>query len=73
MRQRHLGKGIVLAGLALLGWLACEQKPGQAPAAAEGGQIAAAPGAQIGGGEDANTIYALGLALARELAPFSLT
>jgi FKBP-type peptidyl-prolyl cis-trans isomerase FkpA len=72
MRQRHLGKGIALAGLALLGWLACEQKAGQAPAA-EGGQIAAAPGGQIGGGEDGNTIYALGLALARELAPFSLT
>ena len=70
MRQNRLGKGVGLAGLALLGWLACEQKPAQAPAA--GGQFAAAPGGQIGG-DDANTIYALGLALARELAPFSLT
>jgi FKBP-type peptidyl-prolyl cis-trans isomerase len=68
MRQLRLGR-IALAGIALLGWLACEQKPGETPA---GGQIAAAPGGQIGG-DDANTIYALGLALSRELAPFSLT
>ncbi len=55
------------ACLATLGLLACEQKPGSAPDAAAkagaAGELAT---------DDQKTIYALGLALARNLEPFNL-
>jgi FKBP-type peptidyl-prolyl cis-trans isomerase len=55
---------------AAVGWLACEQKPGGAPGAAEG---SAASEASELATDDQKTIYAIGLALARELDPFDLT
>jgi FKBP-type peptidyl-prolyl cis-trans isomerase FkpA len=57
-------------GLALLGWLGCEQKAGE-PAGASGSPAASQAVALES--EDQKTIYALGLALARELDPFDLT
>jgi FKBP-type peptidyl-prolyl cis-trans isomerase len=57
-------------GLALCAGLACEQKPGGASGA---GESAGASESVELGTEDEKTIYALGLALARELAPFDLT
>ena len=57
-------------GLALFGGLACPQKPGEPSSAGEG--AGASESVELGT-EDEKTIYALGLALARELAPFDLT
>jgi len=55
-----------LMSFVLLGWLACEQRPGEPSGgtASEAGEL---------GTDDQKTIYALGLALARELDPFDLT
>ncbi len=64
------GSLLALAGIALLGWLACEQKPGETPGA---GESAAASEAGELDTDDQKSIYALGLALARELDPFDLT
>jgi len=57
---------LALVSFAVLGWLACEQKPSEPSGAAgsEAGEL---------GTDDQKTIYALGLALARELDPFDLT
>jgi FKBP-type peptidyl-prolyl cis-trans isomerase FkpA len=63
MRRRRL----VLAVLLLLGGLSCGQRPGETSSAGQPGAPAAALGS-----EDEKTIYALGLALARELQPFHL-
>ena len=59
-----------LASFAVLALLACERKADDAAGAAP---TSAAPGAGDFATEDQKTIYALGLALARELKPFSLT
>ena len=56
--------------IAWFGGLACEQKTGGPSGASETG---AASGADELGSEDEKTVYALGLALARELDPFDLT
>jgi FKBP-type peptidyl-prolyl cis-trans isomerase len=61
---------LALISCAVLGWLACEQKPGE-PAGAAASAGASDAGAL--GTDDQKTIYALGLALARELDPFDLT
>jgi FKBP-type peptidyl-prolyl cis-trans isomerase len=59
--------------LAVLGLLACEQKPGSAPAAAaDSAATAGTAAAGDGMTDDQKTIYALGLALARNLEPFNL-
>jgi FKBP-type peptidyl-prolyl cis-trans isomerase len=57
-------------GVALFGSFACEQKAGEPTGAGE-----SAAASQVGelDTEDEKTIYALGLALARELGPFDLT
>ena len=58
---------LALVSLALLGLLACNESgggSGSGPAASGGGDLAS---------DDDKTVYALGLALARELAPFHLT
>jgi FKBP-type peptidyl-prolyl cis-trans isomerase len=57
-------------GLALFGSLACEQKAGEMSGASESAAASQAGGLDT---EDQKTIYALGLALARELDPFDLT
>jgi FKBP-type peptidyl-prolyl cis-trans isomerase len=66
-----VSKRLLLAslGLALFGGLACEQKPGE-PSAGEG--AGASESVELST-DDEKTIYALGLALARELDPFDLT
>ncbi len=61
---------LVLSCIALLGWLACEQKAGETSGASESAAASQAGGLDT---EDQKTIYALGLALARELDPFDLT
>ncbi|HEY8154295.1 MAG TPA: FKBP-type peptidyl-prolyl cis-trans isomerase [Myxococcota bacterium] len=61
---------LALISFAMLGWLACEQKAAEPSGAAPG---AAAPQAGELATDDQKTIYALGLALARELEPFSLS
>jgi len=58
------------ASVAVLGLLACEKPTDVAPGAAP---TSAAPGAGDLATEDEKTVYALGLALARELEPFHLT
>jgi FKBP-type peptidyl-prolyl cis-trans isomerase FkpA len=61
---------VALLPIVVLGWLACEQKPGEPSAAAPSSSASAA--GELGT-DDQKTIYALGLALARELEPFDLT
>jgi FKBP-type peptidyl-prolyl cis-trans isomerase len=61
---------LALLLVAVLGWLACEQKPG-----ATSGEVPASAASAAGALEtdEQKTIYALGLALARELEPFHLS
>ena len=61
---------LALTCIAGFGWLACEQKSGGPSGASETG--AASETGELGT-DDQKTIYALGLALARELDPFDLT
>lgn len=61
---------LVSLGFALIGWIGCEQKPGEPSGASE--SAAASQGGELST-DDQKTIYALGLALARELDPFDLT
>lgn len=61
---------VAMISFAVVGWLACEQKPGEPSGAV--GDSAASDAADLGTDEQ-KTIYALGLALARELDPFDLT
>jgi FKBP-type peptidyl-prolyl cis-trans isomerase FkpA/FKBP-type peptidyl-prolyl cis-trans isomerase FklB len=61
---------VAILCFAAIGWLACEQKPGASTGAQEG---SAASDASELGTDDQKTIYAIGLALARELDPFDLT
>jgi FKBP-type peptidyl-prolyl cis-trans isomerase len=62
---------VAILSFATAGWLACEQKSGDSPDAAAEGSVAS-EAAELGT-DDQKTIYAIGLALARELDPFDLT
>jgi FKBP-type peptidyl-prolyl cis-trans isomerase len=70
MSQRPQLRRLALIACALLGGLACEQKAGGPSGAAPGSAASEAGGLET---DDQKTIYALGLALARELEPFSLS
>jgi FKBP-type peptidyl-prolyl cis-trans isomerase FkpA/FKBP-type peptidyl-prolyl cis-trans isomerase FklB len=61
---------LALISFAVLGWLACQQKTDE-PSGAATSSDTSESGAL--GTDDQKTIYALGLALARELDPFHLT